>query len=87
MIKIRHLVEFDFKDREAADLEKLNRVLSAMKLKDLELNPPGISSSYTGWRWQLGSSAVWIGQRYFCLYSRKGWSHIPDRYCSCGSFR
>ena len=40
MIKIKHLVEFDFKDREAADLEKLNRVLSAMKLKDLELKNP-----------------------------------------------
>ena len=37
MIKITHHVEFDFKDREASDLETLNRVLSAMKLKDLEL--------------------------------------------------
>lgn len=40
MIKITHHVEFDFKDREASDLEKLNRVLSAMKLKDLELKNP-----------------------------------------------
>lgn len=40
MIKISHHVEFDFRDREAADLEKLNRVLSAMKLKELELKDP-----------------------------------------------
>ena len=40
MIKISHHVEFDFRDREAADLEKLNRVLSAMKLKELELKNP-----------------------------------------------
>lgn len=37
MIQITHHVEFNFKDRKASDLEKLNRLLAAMKLKSLEL--------------------------------------------------
>ena len=37
MIKITHHVDFDFKDREASDLEKLNRLLASLKLKKLEL--------------------------------------------------
>ena len=37
MIKITHHVDFDFKDREATDLEKLNRILAALKLEKLEL--------------------------------------------------
>lgn len=40
MIKITHHVEFEFKRREAADIEKLNRVLAAMKLKELDLENP-----------------------------------------------
>lgn len=40
MIQITHHVEFAFKDRKASDLEMLNRVLSAMKLKSLELKDP-----------------------------------------------
>lgn len=42
MIKITHHIEFDFSDREAVDLEKLNSILASMKLKHLELeNPKG----------------------------------------------
>ena len=37
MIKITHHVDFDFKDREASDLEKLNRILASLKLEKLEL--------------------------------------------------
>ena len=37
MIKITHHIEFDFKDREASDLEKLNRILASLKLEKLEL--------------------------------------------------
>lgn len=37
MIKITHHIEFDFKDRSASDLEKLNKLLSSMKLEHLEL--------------------------------------------------
>ena len=37
MIKITHHVDFDFKDREATDLEKLNRILASLKLEKLEL--------------------------------------------------
>lgn len=37
MIKIIHHVDFDFKDREATDLEKLNRILASLKLEKLEL--------------------------------------------------
>ena len=37
MIKITHLIEFDFKDREASNLEKLNRILASLKLEKLEL--------------------------------------------------
>lgn len=37
MIKITHHIDFDFKDRDAADLQKLNKVLHLMKLRDLEL--------------------------------------------------
>ena len=37
MIKITHHIEFNFKDREASDLEKLNRILASMKLEKLEL--------------------------------------------------
>jgi len=37
MIKITHHVAFTFKDREASDLEKLNKILSSMKLEHLEL--------------------------------------------------
>ena len=37
MIKITHHIEFDFRDRKASDLEKLNRILSSMKLVNLEL--------------------------------------------------
>lgn len=40
MIKITHHVEFCFKNREASDLEKLNHVLSAMKLSNVKLNNP-----------------------------------------------
>lgn len=40
MIKVTYHVEFDFKDREASDLEKLNRMLSFLKLKKLELKEP-----------------------------------------------
>ena len=42
MIKITHRVDFDFKYREAADLEKLNRILASLKLEKLDLlNPRG----------------------------------------------
>jgi len=37
MIKITHHVDFDFRGREAADLEKLNRILASLKLEKLEL--------------------------------------------------
>lgn len=37
MIKISHHVDFDFKEREASDLEKLNRILASLKLEKLEL--------------------------------------------------
>ena len=37
MIKITHHIEFDFRDREASDLEKLNKTLASMKLEKLEL--------------------------------------------------
>ena len=37
MITITHHVDFDFKDREASDLEKLNRILASLKLEKLEL--------------------------------------------------
>lgn len=37
MIKITHHVDFDFKNREASDLEKLNRILASLKLEKLEL--------------------------------------------------
>ena len=37
MIKITHHVDFYFKDREATDLEKLNRILASLKLEKLEL--------------------------------------------------
>lgn len=37
MIKITHHVDFDFKDREASNLEKLNRILASLKLEKLEL--------------------------------------------------
>lgn len=37
MIKITHHVDFDFKDREASDLEKLNRILASLKLEKLDL--------------------------------------------------
>lgn len=37
MIKITHHVDFDFKEREASDLEKLNRILASLKLEKLEL--------------------------------------------------
>lgn len=37
MIKITYCVDFDFKDREASDLEKLNKILVSMKLEKLEL--------------------------------------------------
>ena len=37
MIRITHHIEFRFRDREAADLEKLNRILASMKLEKLEL--------------------------------------------------
>lgn len=37
MIKITHHIEFDFKDRDASDLEKLNKILASMKLENLEL--------------------------------------------------
>ena len=40
MIQITHNITFDFREREAADLEKLNRVLSHMRLKDLKLKEP-----------------------------------------------
>lgn len=37
MIKITHHVDFNFKDRETSDLEKLNRILASLKLEKLEL--------------------------------------------------
>lgn len=37
MIKITHHIDFDFKDREATDLEKLNRIFASLKLEKLEL--------------------------------------------------
>jgi len=37
MIKITHHVDFDFKERETSDLEKLNRILASLKLEKLEL--------------------------------------------------
>lgn len=37
MIKMTHHIEFNFKDRESSDLEKMNRILSTMKLENLEL--------------------------------------------------
>ena len=37
MIKITHHIEFDFKDRESADLEKLNKILASLRLENLEL--------------------------------------------------
>ncbi|MBR2308961.1 MAG: hypothetical protein IKA47_00280 [Oscillospiraceae bacterium] len=37
MIRITHHIEFDFKDRDASDLEKLNRILASLKLEKLEL--------------------------------------------------
>lgn len=37
MIKITHHIEFDFKGREAADLERLNRILASLKIENLEL--------------------------------------------------
>ena len=37
MIKITHHVDFDFRDRKASDLSKLNRILSSMNLENLEL--------------------------------------------------
>lgn len=37
MIKITYHVDFDFKDREASDLEKLNRILASLKLEKLDL--------------------------------------------------
>ena len=37
MIKITHHVDFDFKERETSDLEKLNRALASLKLEKLEL--------------------------------------------------
>ena len=37
MITITHQIAFDFRDREAADLEKLNRILSTMSLENLDL--------------------------------------------------
>lgn len=37
MIKITHHIEFDFKDRDASDLEKLNKILTSMRLENLEL--------------------------------------------------
>ena len=37
MIKITHHVDFAFKEREASDLEKLNRVLASLKLERLEV--------------------------------------------------
>lgn len=37
MIKITHHVDFDFKNREASDLEKLNRILTSLKLEKLEM--------------------------------------------------
>lgn len=40
MIQITHHIEFDFKEREASDLERLNRILSNMQLKNLELKHP-----------------------------------------------
>lgn len=37
MIKITHHIEFDFKDRDASDLQKLNKILASLKLDNLEL--------------------------------------------------
>ena len=37
MIKITHHIAFDFKNREASDLEKLNRILASLRLENLEL--------------------------------------------------
>ena len=37
MIHLTYHLDFDFRDRKVSDLEQLNKVLSAMKLKSLEL--------------------------------------------------
>lgn len=37
MIKITHHIEFDFKDRDASDQEKLNKILASLRLEKLEL--------------------------------------------------
>lgn len=37
MIKITYHIDFDFKDRKASDLDKLNKILSSLKLEKLEL--------------------------------------------------
>ena len=37
MIRIKHYIEFDFKNREASDLVKLNKVLNTMNLETVEL--------------------------------------------------
>jgi len=37
LITLTHHFEFEFRDRSQSDLEKLNKILSAMKLKNLEL--------------------------------------------------
>lgn len=37
MIKIMHHIEFDFEDRKETDLEELNKILSSLKLENLEL--------------------------------------------------
>ena len=37
MIQLTYHLDYDFRDRRASDLEQLNKLLSAMKLKNLEL--------------------------------------------------
>lgn len=37
MLRLKYLLEFDYPNRSEEDLEKLNRMLAKMKLKDLEL--------------------------------------------------
>lgn len=80
MIKITHHVDFDFKDRDASDLEKLNSILADLKLEKLTL---GNERTYLAIMRDDDDNL--LGKRYGLdsLHTCREWILLSDRYGRC----